>query len=397
MYRLTAYKKLGHRFKKRYVVSNIVRVFFFHLKHRRKKKQPKIQRRTLLLVRIDLIGDYVLFRNFLTAIRNSEFKNFHITLCGNVVYKDLAENIDRRFIDKFVWIDRPRFLKDKAYYYTVLQQINDAGFDVAFQPAYSREIYGDLLINASQARRRVGVNGDLANQTIEQRQLTDAFYTQLVEPESTPKFEFFRNKEIVEKFAGRDSKIVRPALTLPEDESISIQQGDYAVLVAGASHIRKQWPHFDKVVDCIVNRHSLKIVFVGHGKSDRKAVDAVIEKISPHEFVDLCNKTNLMELSRVIDRAKLVVSNDTAAVHIAASVDTPTVCITKGAHAFRFNNYPRELGINICFVFPTAIEAFVQNGNFQNYQSQYNDQVEISSISYDRVVRAIDEVMTVAS
>ncbi len=45
---------------------------------------------SLLIVRLDAIGDYILFRNFLKVIRNSEkFNNYTITLCGNTLWKDI--------------------------------------------------------------------------------------------------------------------------------------------------------------------------------------------------------------------------------------------------------------------------------------------------------------------
>ena len=50
----------------------------------------RTKKNTLLLVRVDEIGDYVLWRNVLSCIRNAErFKNYHITLCGNQAWKDM--------------------------------------------------------------------------------------------------------------------------------------------------------------------------------------------------------------------------------------------------------------------------------------------------------------------
>ena len=46
---------------------------------------------TLLIIRLDAIGDYLLFRNFLSVIRASrKYKDYEITLCGNIVWKDLS-------------------------------------------------------------------------------------------------------------------------------------------------------------------------------------------------------------------------------------------------------------------------------------------------------------------
>jgi ADP-heptose:LPS heptosyltransferase len=397
MYWLTTYKKLGHRFKKRHVVSTFLSVWSFYIKNWRSPQKRNTIPATLLIVRFDLIGDYVLFRNVLVAIRNSEFKNYRITLCGNSVYKNLAENLDDRIIDDFIWIKRSRFLQDKAYHFNVLQRINQAGFEVAFQPTFSREKFGDLLINASQADRRIGVDGDLANQTKAQRHVTDTFYTQLIKVDPPPNFEFFRNKEVVAKFIHQNVNIARPAMTLPDvDQDLSPAE-DFAVLVVGASHSLKQWPHFWEIVEYIVNQLHLKIVLVGHGKQDRRTIGELVQKSATSDFVNLCDQTSLLQLAHVLKRAKLVVSNDTAAVHIAAVLGSPTVCITLGAHAFRFNNYPKDLDVNIRFVFPKEIELLLNEVGFKHYQTQYKNEQSIKSIPAIRIVQSIKEVMACAS
>ena len=395
MHWLNAYKKLGHRFKRRYFVTSYFLVWLFLLKLTFSKRGSKRRPGTLLIVRFDLIGDYVLFRNFLSALRNSDFKNFHITLCGNAVYKNLAESLDGTIIDEFIWIDRSRFLKDKAYHFAVLRELNNAAFEIAFQPTFSREIYGDLLIYASQAKQRIGVDGDCANQTKARRQITDGFYTELIKVDSTPKFEFFRNKEIVEKVIKQDVALAKPKIVLSDEGNDFKLNENYAVLVVGASHPRKLWRGYHDIIKHVVDRCRLKIVFVGHGKKDGDAINEVLQKSSLTNYTNLCDKTTLIELAQVLNSARLVVSNDTAAVHLAAALGTPTVCIALGSHAYRFNNYPLEMGVNICFLFPEEVESRIRDGNFSDYQSPYSSELDINSISPDRVEKAIDEVMTV--
>ena len=76
-------------------------------------KAPRVYTKTLLLVRIDSIGDYVLFRNFIGIIKKSEkYKDYKITLCGNIAWKELAETFDREFISDFVWIDSKKLSRN---------------------------------------------------------------------------------------------------------------------------------------------------------------------------------------------------------------------------------------------------------------------------------------------
>ena len=66
------------------------------------------QNKSLVILRNDAIGDYLLFRDFLRVIRK-EYSNYHVTLIGNIVFQDIALCLDKTYIDKFIWIDRIKF------------------------------------------------------------------------------------------------------------------------------------------------------------------------------------------------------------------------------------------------------------------------------------------------
>jgi ADP-heptose:LPS heptosyltransferase len=55
-------------------------------------------------------------------------------------------------------------------------------------------------------------------------------------------------------------------------------------------------------------------------------------------------RTTLESLAATIAGARVVVSNDTAAVHIAAAVGAPAVCVLGGGHYGRFLPYPEQYG-----------------------------------------------------
>ena len=64
------------------------------------KPTKKITINSILLIRLDHIGDYVLFRNYIELIKNSnKYKNYSITLLGNSVWKDFSEELDNKYID----------------------------------------------------------------------------------------------------------------------------------------------------------------------------------------------------------------------------------------------------------------------------------------------------------
>ena len=55
----------------------------------------------ILIVRLDALGDYILFRNYIRCIKHApKFKGYKLTLLGNIGFKDIAEAYDKNVIDE---------------------------------------------------------------------------------------------------------------------------------------------------------------------------------------------------------------------------------------------------------------------------------------------------------
>ena len=99
----------------------------------------------------------------------------------------------------------------------------------------------------------------------------------------------------------------------------------YAVLVPGCSLAKpqKRWPakHFAAVGTDLLAR-GVKVYVVGTAE-DRRAIDCVLA-YAP-DIIDLCGKTNLPELGRLLCDASYVIGNDTGPVFLAAKTGAPTL------------------------------------------------------------------------
>ncbi|TBR18305.1 lipopolysaccharide heptosyltransferase II [bacterium] len=99
------------------------------------------------------------------------------------------------------------------------------------------------------------------------------------------------------------------------------------VLSIGArSHI-KRWPKdkFAELLKKLAEELKAKIVLVGD-KEDMVTAEYVLEN-SPLKAINLCSKTNLAELACVLRRAKLLITNDSANLHLAGYLNVPTLGI----------------------------------------------------------------------
>ncbi|HIC09563.1 MAG TPA: lipopolysaccharide heptosyltransferase family protein [Aquificales bacterium] len=130
-----------------------------------------------------------------------------------------------------------------------------------------------------------------------------------------------------------DLQKVRDKFRLPER---------YVAVSPSANFLPKRWAegHFAKLIDLLLEE-GFKVVLTG-GKEDTEVSHRVLSLIKdPKGVLDLSGKTSVGELVAVIKLAKVLVSNDSAPVHIAEAVGTPAVsvyCATSSHYGF----YPRS-------------------------------------------------------
>jgi ADP-heptose:LPS heptosyltransferase len=64
--------------------------------------------------------------------------------------------------------------------------------------------------------------------------------------------------------------------------------------------------------------------------------------VYPITMHDVVCRTTLPQLLEVIRNAELLITNDSAPVHLAAAASTPSICILGGGHFGRFLPYATE-------------------------------------------------------
>jgi len=111
------------------------------------------------------------------------------------------------------------------------------------------------------------------------------------------------------------------------------------------SHI-KRWSEggFAKVCDGLINAYKIKIVFVGDS-SDKETCERILAMMRNYA-VSLAGQTNLRELTWIIKRSRLIITNDSAPLHLAGSVGRPAVAIF-GPTDFRKYGPRAGMGISV--------------------------------------------------
>ena len=66
---------------------------------------------------------------------------------------------------------------------------------------------------------------------------------------------------------------------------------------------------------------------IAFGSSDEEKLISRLIKLSHAEIINACGKTNLKQLAALIKKCSLFIANDSAQLHIAIAMDTPTVSL----------------------------------------------------------------------
>lgn len=296
----------------------------------------------VVVVRLDAIGDFIIWLNTAKEYRRI-YPNQKITLFANIIWADMARGLP--YWDEVLPVTSSDLSLKPLYRWTLLRKVRNAHYEIAIQPTFSRALlHGDSMIRATNAKHRIGSSGDNCNISISEKIIGDRWYTQLL-PASIPQMtELNRNAEFISLLTGKDFKASIPQWPILATSADCLRpKSAYAVVFPGASWHGRQWPlqSFIKVGAQLHRLHGWHIVLCG--SSSEYSLCQEIADASPVFSLNLAGKTTLIEMAELIRGARLLITNETSAIHIAAAVDTPAVCILGGGHYGRFLPYPDHL------------------------------------------------------
>ncbi len=134
--------------------------------------------------------------------------------------------------------------------------------------------------------------------------------------------------------AGLDY-FIPPAELVNETDIPTSHQAGYIGLVIGAAHNTKKYPPEKLEEFCTGIDHP---VIVLGGKEDAERGEQ-LSRLDPFKIYNACGKFSLHESADLVRRAKLVVTNDTGLMHIAAAFKRPVVSLW-GNTVPEFGMYP---------------------------------------------------------
>ena len=434
-------KKLSSRFRKLYrnVFINIpVFLAVLFLNNLTKNKKVRLRclgnienRKNILLIRHDAIGDYILFRNFIKVLRDSKkYGDYKITLVGNDAWREIAERLDGGHVGEFIWLDKAAFKSSASYRYKKLKEIASKDYETVIHPFSNNFFNADNDITIlTWARKKIGraINPERAR-TLKLRLinfLLGFIYKELIYDEAKPIFEFYSNQRFFGELLGEKAGIRRPLIGLNpaiSAENIILEKnlkdsrgndasaliaGDYALLFIGASVKHRKWPveNFAEAGRYLTERYGFGIVLCGGESEEEEAAkfaerwEAAGGSENRAVYVDLVGKISLYELLYVVKGAKIVVSNESMLPHIAVAVDGPAVFVISGGEDCygHFVPYPEDITKKYFVVFHPTIEkdmeSYKKRSDYYGYGHGYDMSLDLSEITTKDVTDRLDSYL----
>jgi ADP-heptose:LPS heptosyltransferase len=346
---------------------------------------------TVLILRTDNIGDYILFRNFLKILRGApEYVDKKIILVGNENWRDLAEHFDKNEVDEFFWVNRKKFYQSKIYKIWIVIQLRKIRAYKIINTVHSRSLFEQDLASFSGAHERISCKGDEITLSFESQNSIE--FDALIPSLSYGDFEFFRNKYFFEGLLKTTIDIKATKFEVDK----KVLKTNQIIIFPGAAQVFRQWSpiSFSSVISALHNfDKNLTFIILGN-KDDVEIGNKIIENNENNENIkNLCGDTSLVDVVNILSESRLLISNETSAVHIAAALDLSTICMSNGNHFGRFNPYPITITDKIITIYPN--DSFYDENQYHALVEQYKNKSElnINDILPERVFNFAKQIL----
>jgi len=259
----------------------------------------------ILIINLSNIGDVILTLPSIDLIRGN-FPKAKLTMLVGPKAKSLFEKDPH--IENLIIYDKHKSFKEKIkltlnlkkYNFDMILDFRHTAFPIFVNARYKSPI----LLRDKDAR--------LHKKEMYLR-ITKAIFPFDVELQSEPNI-----------FTGsEDQDYINRLIKL---NNISSSKKMVVVAPGAASHI-KRWTEggFAQVCDRLIDEYSAQIIFVGDEK-DLTVTEKIISKMQRNS-VNLVDKTSLKQLSVLLKKCDLLVSNDSAVMHMGSYLNIPVLAI----------------------------------------------------------------------
>ena len=287
----------------------------------------------ILIIQTAFLGDLILTTSFFREVKE-KYKDAEIYLIVNKGTEDiLADNPN---ITQIIPFDKSKVKNSILYFFKFIQDLRKEKFELCISPHFSHR--SSLIAYFSGSKERIGyeksgfsfLHTKKIPRPLRGKHEVDKLFSLIHDfPEKIP-----LSKKRPELFF-RESRISK----MKEFLKVYRLEQNYIILAPSSIWETKRMPSekFKELFNLITHNTDYPIVLIGSSKDlilceniiDRRLPDTISStpQSDRERIFNLAGKTDLVELSYLISRAKLVVSNDSSPIHFASAHNIPTIMI----------------------------------------------------------------------
>jgi len=352
----------------------------------------------ILIIRVDEIGDYLLWRKFINELLEASIYNQkEVHLIGNVAWKSLfeLEFTNNPFV-KIYWLNKTLYKKSIIYRFKFSRNIFQEQYSIVINPTYSRaKRVDDSIVKAAKATSNFGFVRNNENYLHYEQSYDRNLYTNLLPINQKPVFELNRNKAFTEWITQNKSLISNSHLSenisLPEVKIKYQLPENYFVLFPGSRNHKRIWnaENFSIASNYIYDKYKFTVILAG-AASDIQYGEA-FENNYTHPTINLIGKTSLSETLALLKVAKCILSVDTGSIHLAASVNCLSFGIFNGSQYGRFSPYPNTISTKVKSIYPVSISKEINNIDMVNEKYEHIVSIDYNEVTALQVIEIIEQ------
>jgi len=285
----------------------------------------------ILVIHTAFIGDIVLATPLIRAIKEG-LNNPEIHALINPATAPVLEN--NPYLEKIILVDKRGRDSGFAGLLKIGKRLKRENFDLVFSP--HRSFRSAILARMSRAKTRVGFDTSAGAFLYNKKAKYDSCIHEIERNLSLARAigieSFHKQPQVFPR--ERDKAVVDRLL-----EKTGFQTPHPCVALApGSIWATKRWPmaYYKKLAQLLVRNGSH--VFLIGGNADCP-LGRKIATGSENKIINMAGELSLLQSAELLTRCKVLVSNDSAPMHLAAAVGTPVIAIF-GPTVPAFGFYP---------------------------------------------------------
>ncbi len=285
----------------------------------------------ILIIQTAFLGDVILTLPLLQVLKKKYPESKIDFLCIPRTSELLKNN---PYVNEVIVYDKKNSGVGK--FMELIKSLKNKRYDLIISP--HRSFRSSLISRLSSARKTISFD----------KSSLSFLYDSKVQYQ-TGIHEIQRNLKLLEPLEIKEHKIFKPELfpSIEEKGKIDkllsdnkINSDDKLIAIApGSVWFTKRFPKekFVKLID-MLDSLSVKIILVGGGE-DRDLCEYILQNSSNKNIINTAGTLSILESAELIKRCTLLITNDSAPLHIANAMETNVIAIF-GATVPEFGFYP---------------------------------------------------------